>query len=156
MLGLTKLGRAAHPETTLDKVFFLFHHAFNHFHPHTTVISFTALLVLVFCRNFKSLFKKYWWIYRMPEVLIIVIASTGAYHSERNCVNATDEYTGYFLVLSAKLRWDEEGVDILGSVPINTGSSFFQFPISSRNLKHIRRTTSTAVYVSKEFNCLLI
>jgi len=50
------------------------------------------------------------------------------------------------LVMSAELRWDEEGVDILGSVPISSGSSF-KFPVSSGNLKHIRRTTSTAVYV---------
>jgi MFS superfamily sulfate permease-like transporter len=79
MFGLTELGRAAHPETTLDKMFFLFRHALTDFHPHTTVISFTALLALVFCRNFKNLFKKYWWIYRMPEVLLVVAISTGTY-----------------------------------------------------------------------------
>ncbi|KAF8234381.1 sulfate anion transporter [Tricholoma matsutake] len=127
MLGLTELQRTVHLDTTLDKISFLFNNAFTHFHPHTTSISFTALLALVFCRNFKNSFKKYWWIYRMPEVLFVVAIST---------------------IMSANLRWDKEGVDILGSVPINTGSTFFRFPVSSDNLKHIRRTTSTAVLIS--------
>lgn len=81
MLGLTELQRTVHLDTTLDKISFLFNNAFTHFHPHTTSISFTALLALVFCRNFKNSFKKYWWIYRMPEVLFVVAISTSTYLS---------------------------------------------------------------------------
>ena len=52
------------------------------------------------------------------------------------------------LVLSDYFDWDKDGVDILGTVPINTGSSFIQFPLKRSNLKYLRQTTSTAVYVS--------
>ena len=78
MFGLTELQRAAHLHSTPEKIAFLFNNAFTHFHPHTTVISFTALFALVFCRNFKNLFKRYWWIYRIPEVLLVVAISTSA------------------------------------------------------------------------------
>jgi hypothetical protein len=85
MLGLTDLQHAVHPETTLDKIHFLWDNTLTHFHPHTTVISFTALLALVCCRNFKNMFKKYWFIYRMPEVLLVVAASTGASDPNFDC-----------------------------------------------------------------------
>lgn len=82
----------------------------------------------------------------MPEVLLVVAISTSTYDVKLNYL-----IDGNFSVLSTKFGWDEEGVDILGSVPINPGSSFVQFPVSSRNLKHIRRTTSTAVYVYTQY-----
>jgi len=82
MFGLTALQRAAHPESTLDKIVFLFNNTFDNFHPHTTVISFTALIALILCRNFKNSFRKYWWIYRIPEVLLVVAVSTCAYDLE--------------------------------------------------------------------------
>lgn len=93
MLGLSGL-QLAHPETTLDKIAFLFHYAFTNFHPHTTVISFTALFALVLIRNFKNQFKKYWWIYRMPEVLLVVAISTGA-HNPRvlSCISCSWTYS---------------------------------------------------------------
>lgn len=50
-------------------------------------------------------------------------------------------------VLSAQLRWDEDGIDILGAVNINTGAHFFKFPLHHSHLKYVRQTTSTAVYV---------
>lgn len=48
-------------------------------------------------------------------------------------------------VLSSELRWDHDGVDILGGVDIHTGESFIQFPLNSYNLKFLHRTTSIAV-----------
>jgi hypothetical protein len=52
-----------------------------------------------------------------------------------------------YLVLSREFRWDQKGLDILGSVPITTGSSFIQIPFRTGNFKYLRETTSTAVYV---------
>lgn len=127
MFGLAALQRIVQPETTLDKLVFLFENAFTNNNAYATVISFTALTTLLLLRQIKGYFKKYWWIYRMPEVLIVVVAST---------------------YMCSKLRWDKEGVDILGAVPITTGESFIQFPIRAANLKYLRRTTSTAVLIS--------
>ncbi|RDB25013.1 hypothetical protein Hypma_007463 [Hypsizygus marmoreus] len=127
MFGLVNLQRALQPETTMDKLFFLLEHAFTDSNVRTTIISFTALVALVVFRNLKGLFKRYWWIYRLPEVLIVVVVST---------------------FLCSQLRWDEEGVDILGAVPITTGSSFIKFPFRPSTAKYLRRTTSTAVLIS--------
>ena len=41
-------------------------------------------------------------------------------------------------------KWDLEGVDILGEVPIKTGKHFFSFPVSVKSWKFMRSTTSTA------------
>lgn len=76
MFGLVALQRVLHPETTLDKIFFIIEHAFTDANLRTTTISFAALAALVLLRNFKGFFKKYWWIYRLPEVLIVVAVST--------------------------------------------------------------------------------
>ncbi|KAG6887409.1 hypothetical protein C0995_015596 [Termitomyces sp. Mi166 len=127
MFGLVALQKVIKPETTGEKIFFLLQNTFSHLNPVTTAISFSALAVLLILRNVKNLFKKYWFIYRLPEVLIVVIVST---------------------FLSAKFRWDEDGVDILGAVPITAGHSFLQIPLRSSTLKYLRRTTSTAIMIS--------
>jgi MFS superfamily sulfate permease-like transporter len=127
MFGLTALEHTLHPHSTLDKIFFLIENVFTHYHKTTTLISFGALLVLVLLRVFKTYFKKYWWIYRMPEVLVVVVVST---------------------LLSDQFEWDSIGVDILGSVPINTGTSLIQFPLRKETFQFLSQTTSTAVVIS--------
>ncbi|KAI0667113.1 sulfate anion transporter [Trametes maxima] len=127
MFGLTHLEHIAQPKSTLDKLFFLIENAFTHAHRLTAVISFGALAVLVGVRSFKRVCRRYWFIYRLPEVFLVVVAST---------------------FLSDKFDWDQDGVEILGSVPINTGSSFVQFPLRKITLRYLRRTTSTAVLIS--------
>ncbi|OBZ69840.1 hypothetical protein A0H81_10083 [Grifola frondosa] len=127
MFGLTELEHVLQPKSTLDKLFFLVNNAFTHAHRLTTIISFTSLAILVCFRSIKGVFKKYWFIYRLPEVFIVVVCST---------------------ILSDEFDWDEDGVDILGTVPINTGSSFIQFPLRTITLRFLRRTTSTAVLCS--------
>ena len=49
------------------------------------------------------------------------------------------------IALSDEFNWDNDGIDILGSVPVNTGGSFVQFPIRRHTLRYLRKTTSTAV-----------
>ncbi|KAJ3810813.1 sulfate anion transporter [Lentinula aff. lateritia] len=124
MLGLVPLERLLHPATTIEKLLFLVENMFTHGNSTTAIISFVALGTLVLLRFIKGCFKKYWFIYRIPEVLVVVVVST---------------------ILSREFRWDEKGVDILGSVKVVTSGSFFQFPIRSSNMKYLRRTTSTAV-----------
>ena len=48
-------------------------------------------------------------------------------------------------VMSDEFDWDQDGVDILGSVPINTGKNFVHFPLHHGTLRYLRRTTSTAM-----------
>ncbi len=76
MFGLVGLQHVQNPQSTLDKAVFLIDNAFTHAHKLTTIISFSTLLILLVLRNVKVAFKKYWWIYRLPEVLIVVVVST--------------------------------------------------------------------------------
>ncbi|KAF7350960.1 Sulfate anion transporter [Mycena sanguinolenta] len=127
MFGLTALMHELHPESTFDKLLFLLEYAFTHSNITTTIISFSALAVLVGIRTIKGFFQRYWWIYRLPEVLLVVIVST---------------------ILSDEFNWDQEGVEILGAVPVNSMKSFVQFPLQGANLKYLRRTTSTAMLIA--------
>lgn len=76
MFGLGALEGQVRPETTLDRMLFLVDYGWTHSHKLTTLISFGVLLVLIFLRLFKEFFKRTWWIYRLPEVLLVVVAST--------------------------------------------------------------------------------
>ncbi|KAF5320829.1 hypothetical protein D9619_002055 [Psilocybe cf. subviscida] len=127
MLGLTKLLHQLDPETTVQKFMFLVKNALQYSNPLTATISFSALFALVALRVFKNKFKHIWWIYRVPEVLVVVIAST---------------------IMSAQFEWDKGGVDILGAVDVRTGNSFFEFPLRHSNLKFLQRTTSTSMIIA--------
>lgn len=76
MFGLSALEQTLNPHTTLEKFLFLIENVFTHFHRTTTFISFGALVVLICIRMAKGFFKKWWWIYRLPEVLVVVVLST--------------------------------------------------------------------------------
>ncbi|KAN0130748.1 Sulfate transporter family domain containing protein [Lactarius tabidus] len=71
--------------------------------------------------------RRYKWITCVPEVLIVVIVST---------------------ILSDEFSWDEDGIAILGDVPIRTGGHFIRFPFHHHHLPYLRQTTSTAVMIS--------
>ncbi|KAF7979013.1 hypothetical protein HWV62_43981 [Athelia sp. TMB] len=127
MLGLVALEHVLEPHTTGEKFIFLVEKMWTHSHRATTIVSFGALFALIFLRIVKRYSKRWTLIYRLPEVLVVVIIST---------------------FLSDELRWDDDGVAILGAVPINTGKSFIQLPLRHHNVKYLHRTTSTAVLIS--------
>ncbi|KIK97961.1 hypothetical protein PAXRUDRAFT_9859 [Paxillus rubicundulus Ve08.2h10] len=127
MFGLTVLENQLKPESSLDKIFFLVEYVWAHSHKLTTIISFAVLLLLVLLRAFKNCFKNTWWIYRLPEVLIVVVVSTW---------------------VSDELQWNQSGVEILGSVSISTGGTFFKFPLNSHTHPFLRGTTSTAILIT--------
>jgi len=79
MFGLTQLSHEFDLETSLDKIVFLCRYAWSNYNLLATAVSFVALFTLVAVRSAKDLFKKYWFIYRIPEVLLVVIASTGTF-----------------------------------------------------------------------------
>ncbi|KAG7091261.1 hypothetical protein E1B28_010310 [Marasmius oreades] len=129
MFGLVDLEHTLHPSSTIDKLLFLLKHTPENYHAPTTIISFSTLFILIFARSAKNHLKTYrylGWIERLPEVLVVVVLSTA---------------------LSSAFRWDQDGVAILGDVPIHQGT-FFESPFHHHTLKHLKRTTSTAVVIS--------
>ncbi|KII84221.1 hypothetical protein PLICRDRAFT_118491 [Plicaturopsis crispa FD-325 SS-3] len=128
MFGLTALSHKLNPQGTMEEFVFLVENVLTNMHIPTATISFGALFVLVFVRTFKGFFRKYWFIYRLPEVLLVVVVST---------------------VLSKQFRWDNDGVEILGSVPIVLGSSIVRFPLRHFNLRYVRKTTPTAMQMDR-------
>jgi MFS superfamily sulfate permease-like transporter len=82
MFGLVSLQQAAHPHTTLEKMIFIVENVWRA-HKATTIISFSALAALVVLRTAKRSFRGTWWIYRLPEVLVVVITATGQSSTRR-------------------------------------------------------------------------
>jgi hypothetical protein len=76
MLGLTALEHTVNPHTTLEKIFFLVEHGFTRSHRPTFFISSCALVALVMLRLLKASLRRFKWVARVPEVLIVVIVST--------------------------------------------------------------------------------
>jgi hypothetical protein len=74
MLGLVPLEKTHQLTTTMDKFFFLIKHVPD-LHGPTTTVAFGAFAALVVLRFIKGSFKS-GWIKGVPEVLIVVIAST--------------------------------------------------------------------------------
>ena len=77
MLGLVPREHTLHPSTTIEKFIFIIRNL-DHLQYLTAIISFSTLLALIAVRNVKGRFRKYWFIYRIPEVLLVVVASTGS------------------------------------------------------------------------------
>ncbi|KAI0302286.1 sulfate transporter family-domain-containing protein [Multifurca ochricompacta] len=127
MLGLTALEHTLKPQTTLEKIFLLIEYGFTRAHRPTAFVSACALVSLVMLRMLKASLRRYKWVARVPEVLIVVIVST---------------------ILSDEFHWDDDGIAILGDVPIHTGGQFIKFPLHHHNLPYLRQTTSTAVLIS--------
>lgn len=73
MIGLVALENKMNPESTLDKIIFLLEFSWSDHHKPTMLISFGALLVLIFMRSLKGYFRR---IERLPEVLLVVVLST--------------------------------------------------------------------------------
>ena len=76
MLGLTALEHKVKPETTLEKIFFLVEFGFTSAHNPTFVVSAGALGALVMLRLLKASLRRFKWVARVPEVLLVVIVST--------------------------------------------------------------------------------
>lgn len=146
MFGLTALMHEVQPGSTFDKVLFLLEYVFTSANITTTVISFSALAVLVGIRLIKRVFQKYWWIYRLPEVLLVVVCFTS------QCISTSERRRINFrTVLSEKFNWDKDGVEIMGAVPITSMKSFVQIPLQAENLKYLRRTTTTSMFGPRIF-----
>ena len=142
MLGLVALEHKLNPQTTLEKIIFLVENGFTRTHRPTAFVSTIALTALVMLRMLKASLRRYKWIARVPEVLIVVIVSTSTFHFSKIRM----VYDTISAVLSNEFRWDDDGIAILGDVPIHRrGHYFFRFPFHHHNIPYLRETTSTAV-----------
>lgn len=90
MLGLVSLQHTLNPHSTLEKAIFLIDNAATHAHALTAIISFSALAILVTLRKAKGIFKNYWWIYRLPEVLLVVVISTSTFSASMTVIPTAD------------------------------------------------------------------
>ena len=79
MLGLTALEHTLNPQSTLEKIFFLAEYGFTRAHGPTSFISVCALGALVMLRMLKASLRRFRWVQGVPEVLIVVIVSTGTF-----------------------------------------------------------------------------
>ncbi|EJD46921.1 sulfate permease [Auricularia subglabra TFB-10046 SS5] len=131
MLGLVELEHAVNPQSTFDKALFLLENL-PRVHRPTAIIAFTALGALVALRFTKvavtaAMPKYFFWVRYIPEVLFVVIGST---------------------FLSDEFDFAEQGVTILGSIPISHDGHLFAFPLLSGNVRHLKATTSTAILIA--------
>ena len=84
MLGLVALEHKLNPQTTLEKIFFLVEYGFTSTHHPTAFVSTIALAALVMLRMLKASLRRYKWVARIPEVLIVVIVSTSTFSFPKN------------------------------------------------------------------------
>jgi hypothetical protein len=87
MLGLTALEHKLNPQSTLEKILFLVENGFTRSHGLTAFISAMALAALVMLRMLKASLRRYKWVARIPEVLIVVIVSTSRFHCPGEFLN---------------------------------------------------------------------
>jgi MFS superfamily sulfate permease-like transporter len=126
MIGLAGLERELNPTTTPDKVAFIIDNIGSISKP-TAILSFTTFLILVIARYTKRHFTaKHHWVYFIPEIFLTVVIST---------------------VLSSEYRWDKHGISILGDVALSKDDSYFELPLTEKNLNWFKSTTPTAMLV---------
>ncbi|CAG8612284.1 6181_t:CDS:2 [Paraglomus brasilianum] len=127
MLGLTELSvhvGLSHASSTVTKAIFILKNL-DQIHVVTTAVSFGSLAFLLVIRFIKTQFQKKPFVQFIPEFLIDVII---------------------FTVLCGALRWDQEGVKILGTVQ---GSGFPKFSIPSYpNANTVKECFEAAVLIS--------
>lgn len=83
MLGLVALEHKLNPHTTPEKILFLVENGFTRAHRPSAFVSVIALIALVMLRMLKAALRRYKWVTRVPEVLIVVIVSTSMFHLPR-------------------------------------------------------------------------
>ncbi|PVF96042.1 hypothetical protein CPB86DRAFT_710075 [Serendipita vermifera] len=67
------------------------------------------------------------WVFFIPEIFLIVVLST---------------------FLSSQYRWDKHGIPILGDVALSKDDSYFELPLTDKNLNWFKVTTPTAILLS--------
>ncbi|RDA91575.1 hypothetical protein CP533_5985 [Ophiocordyceps camponoti-saundersi (nom. inval.)] len=129
-LGLVELAdeMGVSHGSSVDKIRFILGNA-NKAHMLTLAISLVSFLVIMICRELKRrLEPRFPSVVFIPDRFLIVAASA---------------------ILCAQLRWDEQGVEILGEVKSATGNLFaFRWPFQLVHMRHIRDAMSTSFLIA--------
>ncbi|PFH61814.1 hypothetical protein XA68_16148 [Ophiocordyceps unilateralis] len=129
-LGLVELAdeMGVSHGSSVDKIRFIIGNA-NRAHMLTLAIAAISFLVIMFCRELKRrLEPRFPSVVFVPDRFLIVAASA---------------------ILCARLRWDEQGVDVLGEVKSATGNLFaFRWPFQLVHMRHIRDAMSTSFLIA--------
>ncbi|KAK4689920.1 hypothetical protein P7C73_g207, partial [Tremellales sp. Uapishka_1] len=145
MLGLAAV--LAHPEAKADpptlpisKLIFIIRHL--KYANHTTaILSFTGLAFLIGAKVIKQKLLKRpggAWVKFVPEILLVVVSTTGEeFLYTLGCRSDGSS------ALNSVLRWDLQGVEVLGKLESGRGLPF-GLPINSRTLKYFNYTFPTA------------
>lgn len=124
MIGLASLESHLNPITTPAKISFIFSNLSSIHKPTTWLSFFTLALLLVFRYTKRHFQKTHRWVFFIPEIFLIVVAST---------------------VASRTWRWDKYGIPILGDVSLPKGDRLWEFPLSKDNMVWFKKTTPTAM-----------
>ncbi|KJZ78645.1 hypothetical protein HIM_02036 [Hirsutella minnesotensis 3608] len=114
--------------SSVDKIRFMIEHA-GDTHRLTFAIAGISFLVIMICRELKKrLENRFPSVVFIPDRFIVVVASA---------------------ILCAKLNWDEQGVEVLGTVRAATGNLFvFRWPFQLAHMRHIRDAMSTSFLIA--------
>ncbi|PHH62330.1 hypothetical protein CDD81_7250 [Ophiocordyceps australis] len=114
--------------SSVDKIGFIIQHA-NQAHRLTFAVAGISFLVIMICREFKKrLEPRFPSVVFVPDRFIIVVISA---------------------IMCAHFRWDQQGVEVLGTVKSASGSLFdFRWPFRPAHMKHIREAMSTSFLIA--------
>ncbi|GAO14967.1 hypothetical protein UVI_02028050 [Ustilaginoidea virens] len=129
-LGLSDLAvqRGASHGSTVDKIYFIVENV-GEIHRLTFAIAGISFLVIMTFRELKKrLESRFPSVVFVPDRFLVVVVSA---------------------ILCWYLRWDEQGVEVLGSVKAATGGLFtFRWPFRLSHMKHIRPALSTSFLIA--------
>ncbi|KKF92843.1 putative sulfate transporter [Ceratocystis platani] len=132
---IPELGLAARAKQTgashgssWDKIVFVMENL-DRMHRMTAIVALSSFIAIMFFRTLKHhLQPRQPWVAYFPDRLLIVVL---------------------FSVLSARLDWDQHGIEILGPVEAVSGHLFtFNWPFQSSMIKHIRNGMSTSFLIA--------
>lgn len=128
--GLLEAAKAAHKShgSSYQKLEYVFSHL-SKAHALTCYVSFGSFFIIMFCRELKKRIQpRRPWVAYIPDRFVIVVLSA---------------------ILTWALRWDQQGLEVLGEVKSATGAPFsFQFPIIPSQMKHVREAMSTSFIIA--------
>ncbi|PHH82166.1 hypothetical protein CDD82_6788 [Ophiocordyceps australis] len=114
--------------SSVDKIAFIIQHA-NETHRLTFAVAGISFLVIMICRELKKrLESRFPSVVFVPDRFIIVVISA---------------------IMCAHFRWDQKGVEVLGTVKSASGGLFdFRWPFRPAHMRHIREAMSTSFLIA--------
>ncbi|GAB0133878.1 hypothetical protein EsDP_00002272 [Epichloe bromicola] len=129
-LGLSDLASdvGASHGSTVEKIYFIFENVGGAHRLTFAIAGVSFLVIMVFRELKKRLERRFPSVVFLPDRFLVVVISA---------------------ILCWHFRWDEQGVEILGSVKAASGGVFmFRWPFRLSHMKHIRSALSTSFLIA--------